>query len=368
MQRITKHSRAALLVVGMLAIGGALLVGCLGQRPSPTRPSEATVQPAGSPVQQAARSSKIEASQPNALTTYLTPTAQRHTRYGVMYPYRNSWSEADRPAIRERLAYLRELGVGVVAQVFPSELAGTNHEQDWFIFLDEAQAQGIQVIARLWPPHDWDGVQFDFRYVKRFLTTIEGHPAVLAYFGLHEPLETFSGDQLRTYYQAVKSFAPHTPILHAMSNIASFEADPRFSDRRFTDGMCDLCAIWYYPFRVVDGQAIFERQRVGEVITANDALVRARDPDAQLWFLAQTYAMEQHSPPLRMPSADEMSSLADVALEGWRIDGLLWYPWLHSSYDQVLGDPALAAQQQAVQTVYYEYLLKHKGFLPLVIK
>ncbi len=341
---VSNRSRAALLAVGVLAIGGMVLAGCL-RGPSPTRPFEP-------PVQRSTIDSEAGTPQPGASTTCQSSAAQRRARYGVVYPYQNVWTEADRPAIRERLAYLRGLGVDVVVQVFSSALVDAGQEQDWLIFLDEAQAQDIQVIARLWPPRDWDGAQFDFRYVGRFLTTIEGHPAVLAYFGLHEPLETFSGDQLRAYYQTVKGYAPHMPILHAMSNIAGFEADPRFGDRRFTDGICDLCAIWYYPFRVVDGEAVFERQRVQEVIIANDALVRARDPDAQLWFLAQAYAMEQHSPPLRMPSAEEMSFLADLVLEGSCVDGLLWYPWIHSSYDQVLGDPALAAQQQAIGTIY----------------
>jgi hypothetical protein len=141
-----------------------------------------------------------------------------------------------------------------------------------------------------------------------------------------------------------------------MSDIAGFEADPRFGDRRFTDGICDLCAIWYYPFRIQGGEPVAEYQRVRDVIAANDALVRERDPDAQIWFLGQTYAMAGHRPPLRMPSAEEMRSLAQLLLEDPHIDGLLWYPWNHSSYDQVLGDPASGLQREAVQAIYEQYL------------
>jgi hypothetical protein len=314
-----------------------VVVSCLGSGPSPTAP----------------------ASLP-APTAAGTLAAARPIRYGVVYPYPNSWTEADRPAIREQLAYLRGLGVDVVVQVFSSQLVDTGQEKDWLIFLDEAQAQGIQVIARLWPPNDWDGSHFDFYYVSRFLAVIQDHPALLAYFALHEPLEQFNGDQLRAYYQAVKSYAPRVLVFNAMSDIAGFEADPRFFDRRFTAGICDICAIWYYPFVVRQGKPAFDRQRVLDVMTANDALVRARDPNAQLWFLGQAYALSQSSPPLRMPSAQEMDDLAALLLEDPRIDGLLWYPWSHGSYDQVLGDPASAEQQAAVGTIYEKYLARLK--------
>jgi hypothetical protein len=285
------------------------------------------------------------------------PTAPRkQVAYGVVYPYPNAWTEADRPAIRERLAYLRGLGVDVVVQVFSSTPVDTGQEKDWLIFLDEAQAQDIQVIARLWPPRDWDGTRFDFTYVGRFLTEVQGHPALLAYFALHEPLETFTGDQLRAYYQAVKGYAPNVLVFNAMSDIAGFEGDPRFADRRFTDGICDLCAIWYYPFYTQGGQPVSDWQGVSDRVAANVALVRSRDPDAQVWFLGQGYALARSSPPLRMPSAEEMATLAGLLLQDPQIDGLLWYPWGHSSYDQVLGDTASTQQQQAIRTIYERYL------------
>lgn len=345
--------RALIRVAGLLAICAGIVSGCLCIRPAPSPPTIDTPSPTRVPV---SSSPKVSTSSPTATQAFLPIVARQSVRYGVVYPYPNTWTEEDRPAIRERLTYLKGLGVNVVVQVFSSAPVDTGQEQDWLIFLDEAQAEDIQVIARLWPPHDWDGSQFDFTYVEPFLTVVQGHPALLAYFGLHEPLETFNGDQLRAYYQAVKRFAPDVPIFHAMSDIAGFEADPRFGDRRFTDGICDLCAIWYYPFRVQGGESVAEYQRVSEVIAANDALVRERDPDAQIWFLGQTYAMAGHPPPLRMPSAEEMRNLAQLLLEDPHIDGLLWYPWNHSSYDQVLGDPASSLQREAVQSIYEQYL------------
>ncbi|MBN1812153.1 MAG: hypothetical protein JXA14_09985 [Anaerolineae bacterium] len=359
-KKVSRHICAMLLIVGLLAslavAGGGCL--CAEQSPVPSGVSSPPPQAAttGSSLLTETAFSATDV-QPSPAATLFLPLVvrQRVVGYGVVYPYGGSWSEADRPAIRERLSYLRELGVGVVVQVFSSRLVDTGQEQDWLIFLDEAQAQDIRVIARLWPPYDWDGAQFDFQYVERFLDVVQGHPALLAYFGLHEPLETFSGDQLRAYYQSVKGYAPDVPIFHAMSDIAGFEADPRFGDRRFTDGICDLCAIWYYPFRLQNGEPVFEEQRVRDVAAANDALVRERDPDAQIWFLAQAYALADYPSPLRMPSAQEMQALAGLLLEDPHIDGLIWYPWGHGSYDQVLGDPASDAQQRAVRIVYEQY-------------
>lgn len=358
------RDRITLLIAGLLVILAAVGGGCLC-----TKDSTSSWAILASPPDQDAAGSPAPAatsipSLPNASVTSSLTATQVHlplimgppVRYGVVYPYTNAWREADRPAIRERLSYLRGLGVDVVVQAFSSEPVDTGREQDWLIFLDEAQAQGIDVIARLWPPHDWDGAQFDFYYVSRFLAVVQDHPALLAYFGLHEPLEVYTGDQLRFYYQSVKGYAPEVPIFHAMSDIAGFESDPRFGDRRFTDGICDLCAIWYYPFRTQNGESVFEDQRVREVVAANDALVRERDPDAQIWFLGQVYAMASHSPPLRMPSAQEMGTLAELLLEDPQINGLLWYPWGHSSYDQVLGDPASVLQQDAVLAIHEQYV------------
>ena len=329
------HARLVACLSILLAIVGG---GCL----LPAEPPPSSL-PGGSPS--------------SAATASAGPSvAQKHVAYGVVYPYPNAWTEEDRPAIRARLAYLRELGVGVVVQVFSSAPVDTGREQDWLIFLDEAQAQDIQVIARLWPPRDWDGTQFDFTYVGRFLAQVRDHPALLAYFALHEPLETFTGGQLRAYYQAVKGYAPNVLVFNAMSDIAGFEADPRFADRRFTAGICDLCAIWYYPFYTQNGLPISDWARVTERVAANVALVQSRDPDAQVWFLGQSYALAANSPPLRMPAAEEMESLAGLLLQDPEIDGLLWYPWGHSSYDQVLGDPASASQQQALRTIYERYM------------
>jgi len=278
-------------------------------------------------------------------------------RYGVYFPYpSNIWSESDRPAVRERLEYLRSLGVEVVVQDFSSELVDSGRERDWLIFLDEAQRLDIEVVAWLWPSHHWDGGQFNLYYAQRFLEVTKDHPALLAYYGFHEPLPKFSDDQLRHFYRQVKSLAPKVLIYHDMSDIAWFEGRPEYGNHHFSEGICDICAIWYYPFGWAGGEPIFERQRVLDTVTANDALVRSKAPHSRLWFLGQAYEFTRMGYKLRMPTAEEMCDLGRMLLQEPRIDGFLWYPYEHDLYDKVLGDPEMAEQRQAVKDVYERWL------------
>jgi hypothetical protein len=42
-----------------------------------------------------------------------------------------------------------------------------------------------------------------------------------------------------------------------------------------------------------------------------------------------------------------------------QMDGFLWYPWLHgSNYDQVLSDPDMELQRQAVRHIYDTYVVQ----------
>lgn len=278
--------------------------------------------------------------------------------YGVTYPDpKIAWSEADRLGVREHLEYLQELGVNTIVQSFSSRLIGTEREKDWLIFLDEAERTNMHVIVRLWPPIEWNGQEFDFQAIQSFLAVVQDHPALLAYLGLHEPLEQFNGDQLRSFYTGVKDLTPELAIAHYMGDMAWFEKSPRFLNRDFTAGICDICIVWYYPFRYLDGQPAFEEDLVRGTLQANRKLVDERAPDAQLWFLGQVYTLHTHKRQLRMPTPEEMEKLYTIA-EQEQVDGFLWYPWLHGNCDQVLSDPEMEPQRQAVRHIYENYILQ----------
>jgi hypothetical protein len=275
------------------------------------------------------------------------------------YPTRD-WVEADRLAIREHLKYLRTLGINTIVQVFSSHLIGTGRERNWLILLDEAERANIDVIARLSPPIEWSGQDFDFQAIQSFLAVVQDHPALLAYLGLHEPLEQFNGEQLRGFYTAVKNLAPELAIAHYMGNMAWFERglqSLRFPNRDFTAGICDICIVWYYPARYVDGQAVFEEGPVRDTLQANRNLVDERAPEAQLWFLGQTFALHEHRRKLRMPTPEEMERIYAIA-EQEQVDGFLWYPWSHGNYDQELSDPQMEPQRRTLYRIHKEYILR----------
>jgi hypothetical protein len=279
--------------------------------------------------------------------------------YGVVYAFsENDWSESDRQAIREHLEYLQGLGVNTIVQVFSSRLIGTGREEDWLILLDEAERVDMDVIARLWPLEDWTGQGFDFQPIGSFLSVVGGHPALLAYLGLHEPLEKFNSDQMRDFYAGVKDLAPDVPVAHYLGNMAWFEESVRFPNRDFTAGICDICIVWYTPVRYLDGEPAFEEDLFREILHKNRKLVDERAPDAQLWALGQTYAQQAHRNQLRMPTPEEMALMYTIAAQE-RMDGFLWYPWLHgSNYDQVLSDPDMDPQRQAVRHIYDTYVVQ----------
>lgn len=350
--------RIALLIVGVFLVGCAARTSgsCPASRVSPRTPTAETT--AGlTPVQ-------TPALPPHRIVPCVNrdpaaETAPDPHPYGVVYAFSKSdWTEADREAIREHLEYLRGLGVNTIVQVFSSRLIGTGAEKDWLILLDEAERMDMRVIARLWPLEEWHGETFNLDPIRCFLAVVQDHPALLAYLGLHEPLEKFDSDQMRDYYASVKRLAPEVLIAHYMANMAWFDQSLRFRNRELSSGICDICIVWYTPARYLDGEPLFEGNLFQEIVRANRELLDKRAPDAQLWVMGQTYAQHQHRHQLRMPSPDEMELMYTIA-EQERVDGFLWYPWVHGSiYDQVLSDPEMESQRQAVRQIYESHILE----------
>ncbi|MCP4427788.1 MAG: hypothetical protein GY803_25165 [Chloroflexi bacterium] len=275
--------------------------------------------------------------------------------YGLTYPTAQSqWFEADREALRAELATLQAWGVNTVIQTFSSRLIGTGDEADWLIFLDEAERAGIRVIARLWPLTDGDGTAFDFEPIAAFLDVVGDHSALLAYLGLHEPLERFNSEQMRAFYDGMKQVAPDLPVAHYMGGMALFDGSIRFPGRRFTAGICDICIVWCTPAQTRNDKPYFDEADLVSTVRDNRQLIDERAPESELWFLGQTYALRGHRHQLRMPSPDEMAQIFDTAVDEG-IDGFLWYPWLHGNYDLVLSSPGMETQQKAVRQIYEDW-------------
>jgi hypothetical protein len=59
-----------------------------------------------------------------------------------------------------------------------------------------------------------------------------------------------------------------------------------------------------------------------------------------------------------MPTPGEMELMYTIS-EQERMDGFLWYPWFHGqNYDQVLGDPDMEPQRQAVRDIYENHVAR----------
>ena len=314
-------------------------------------------------------SSPIEA----AGRTYTLPRYEPGS-YGVvyMYPYAPSeWDPGDMNAMTTTLQIAKNMGLDTIIQPFPAALIGTPNEGNWLNLLDAASEVGVQIVAYLWPYDAYTGDPdnpFDYSGIEAFISVIRNHPALKGYIGLHEPLEPargISADELRGFYTHMKPLAPNAKIAHYMANIAYWEAN-RTDGWAFSDGMCDMCIVWYFPFRMQNGNPVYEQDLVPPVVQQNLALVAARDPDAELWFMGQTFAQAAHPRNLRMPTADEMRQLYLLVMQE-PVDGFVWYPWQQTDvYDEILADPGNEQQQQQVVYVADHYVHLKKAYMPLM--
>ncbi len=312
----------------------------------------------------------------SANTVALGSLPYEPTHYGLiyLYPYHAAqWEPGDVPAMRAALQQAKNMGVTTIVQVFDMALKGSGNESHWRLFLDAAQEFGISVVAHMWPENAYTGNPDDpFYYgdLKAFLDVAVDHPALIGYLGLHQPLDPYkgiSGDQLKGFYTEMKNYAPNLKIAHYMGDMAYWEAH-RTDGWTFSDGVCDICIVWYYPFSSPEGTPIYEKAAVLQTVQSNLALRDEHDPDAELWFMGQAFAQQAHERHLRMPTPDEMMTLyLDVMQEP--VDGFMWYPWIHGMYmDERLGDPGHEAQQEEVQVIAETYVRLPKVYLPLVGK
>jgi len=256
---------------------------------------------------------------------------------------------------KDDLQTVRELGVEVVLEDFEHD----GSPESWLAYLDEAQAQGVRIVAWLWPEGWlWDGTGWQIdNQARLFVQTVAGHPALLAVYSLHEPYWNgcagcgYTTAQQQALYDEIKAIAD-VPIYSAIGSVAFWTAQGE--ETAFADGVCDYCDNWYYPFREGD---VYEREVVTERLMADLAVAKARAPNSKFVWGMQSFAQ---GPPfnLRMPDEDEMRDLASIVYS-MDIDGALWYPWWFGDlYSDFLSNhPEL---YPVVQEVYQEYVLPAK--------
>lgn len=306
-------------------------------------------------------------SQPSPFTPPYMPA-----HYGLIYLYpHTAWTPAEYDDMLAALTAAKARGADTIVQTFSASLVGSPDADRWRIFLDAAAAADVQVVAYLWPRTTDPDTEGNFQYnaLKAFLDVVGDHPALLGYIGLHEPLEPPLGitdDELRAFYTEMKTYAPTLKIAHYMGDMAYAEAH-RTDGWQFSDGICDICIIWYYPFSIINGVPAYEAANVTPVVTSNVALMQARDPDGELWFLGQSFtALGTYPRDLRMPTAAEMDALYCLVMES-AVDGFLWYPWNHTVvYDAVLGDEEMADQQDEVGEIDGAYRQRTTLYFPVV--
>jgi hypothetical protein len=212
-----------------------------------------------------------------------------------------------------------------------------------------AQSLNMRLLLRLntgdW---GWDGQRFDLTPLHTFAPVYD-HPALVGFYGLHEPWERFDADQLQRFYAQFREVvAGHDVLLwHDMGHIR-----PAFSD-----GICDLCGVMVDPHAWARG---------GEAV--NDWSRTTRRLDAALEYMSGTAATLCVSPqvfgrdfekrmrvPVRIPTPKEYSENVRIIMERYEIRCLTIYPYAHRSYDHVLSDPDQAPLREAVRQTSERY-------------
>jgi len=244
------------------------------------------------------------------------------------------------------LSTVRRLGFTVVLNNFDYEAT----PREWIAYLDAARAQGLKVIAWLWP----EGWKLDRRtgawtidaQAQRFLRTVSSHPALFAVYGLHEPYWNecegcgYTTAHQQALYRAIKAIAP-VPVYSEINGFA-FWAE-QGAATTIAPGMCDYCQTAFYPFM---SNGAYKRKELLNHIQDEIAALRRYAPDVRLVWTMQS--MAHRGDRLRMPTADEMRDYARIVYAHPEVVGAWWYMW---RWDNEL---------------YHDYLANHPELYPAV--
>jgi len=211
--------------------------------------------------------------------------------------------------------------------------------------LDLAQSLNMKLVLRL-PSGDWgwNGNQFDLTPLREFEPVFD-HPALLAFYGLHEPWKRFNADQLRLFYQQFQEVvAGHNVLLWQ---------DLGHIRPTFTDGICDLCGVSAYPhIWGRDGESVNDWERTTRKL--DEALQYMAGTSATLCVTLQGFGWESPRR-YRMPTPEEYIENARLVVETYGVRCITNYPWAHNAYDYVLSDADQAPLREAVRQMSERY-------------
>ncbi len=213
--------------------------------------------------------------------------------------------------------------------------------------LDEALALNMGLVLRMnqgdW---GWNGREFDLSILET-MRPIFDHPALIGFYGLHEPLERFSLDELRIFYKQYRQMVDDPDILlwHDIMRIPD----------GFTDDLCDLCGVAANPHMndPATGQPTNDWDRTDLRLEEARRNLKSA-PRSTLCVLVQVYGGDgRHL--LRMPTPDEYRENVHRIVTEFGVRCLANYTYHHNAYEQTLGDPDQAALQTAVQETSQRY-------------
>jgi hypothetical protein len=224
----------------------------------------------------------------------------------------------------EDLATVRALGINVVLQTFRHD----GDPDEWRAQLDLAQEYQLHVIGRLWPEGwVWDGEAWQIdAQARSFVQTVAEHPATLAVYALHEPYWRgcrtcgLTTAEQQTLYRELKAIAG-VPLYSELGSITYWVE--RGAATTLQDGMCDYCAVTFYPF-FADGT--YRRERFIERLEEDLAAIHTHAPNARLSWGMQVFAQSESPEPRRMPTAQEIADISAIVAQR-DVAGIFWYVW-----------------------------------------
>ena len=210
--------------------------------------------------------------------------------------------------------------------------------------LDEAQALNMQLVLRMnqgdW---GWDGREFDMSIIEEMRPVFE-HPALIGFYGLHEPLERFTLAEMAVFYEQFHETVddPRVLLWHDIMRIPE----------DFTDGICDLCGVATNPHvNNRDGTPANDWTRTNPRLETARANM-AETSHSTLCVLVQVYGGAER---FRIPQPEEYQENMRRIVEEFDVRCLTNYSFYHNAYDQTLGD----ADQVDLQTAVFEMRLRY---------
>ena len=327
MNQVNRQRLVILICCLTLFIGG--LLGCDGAQPATETPTETVTVTAVSPATVPATPTTLPSPTPIPPTASPTPSTEIFDEgFGIDYCGDDLSACADLGA-----TWSRHTGVTTVALA-----------QD---ALDEAEALNMQLILRMnqgdW---GWDGQEFDLTILET-MRPIFDHPALIGFYGLHEPLERFTLDELRIFYQQYRDVVSEPSLLlwHDLMRIPD----------GFTDGICDLCGVATNPHinDPTTGDPVNDWTRTNPRLeTALHNLQGTNE--STVCVLVQVYGGDGRNF-LRMPQPEEYQENVRRVVEEFGFRCMTNYSYHHNAYTQTVGDPEQVALQTAVKAMSERY-------------